>query len=190
MKDVTEHPKTDGWIGASLLRKEDARHLNGAGMFIADMRMPGLQDVAFVRSQMAHARLRAGEQARWGRSTCVHAGRSRPAQRSWKPGRSWPRIATAPTRRWPTIACRYAGQPIAACMQPTRAAGRGPGGSRLHVEMEELPAVVDCVAAMRPGSPRVFEMLAGQRLHHQRPSTKAIRPRLARRRSGCAASSG
>src|SRR6266852_2412791 len=46
------------WIGARLLRKEDARYLLGAGMFIADIRMPGLQDVAFVRSQMAHARLR------------------------------------------------------------------------------------------------------------------------------------
>ena len=45
----------NGWIGARLLRKEDARHLAGAGRFVADIRMPGLQDVAFVRSQMAHA---------------------------------------------------------------------------------------------------------------------------------------
>src|SRR5437016_2471204 len=46
------------WIGARLLRKEDARYLIGAGMFIADSRMPGMQDVAFVRRQMAHARVR------------------------------------------------------------------------------------------------------------------------------------
>ena len=50
------HSPSEGWIGASLLRKEDARHLLGHGMFIADVRMPGMQDIAFVRSQMAHAR--------------------------------------------------------------------------------------------------------------------------------------
>ena len=44
----------DGWIGASLLRKEDARHLYGRGMFIADVQVPGVQDIAFVRSP--HAR--------------------------------------------------------------------------------------------------------------------------------------
>ena len=55
---MASHAPSDGWIGARLLRKEDARHLNGAGMFIADIRLPGMQDVAFVRSQMAHARVR------------------------------------------------------------------------------------------------------------------------------------
>src|SRR4029079_14729634 len=49
---------SEGWIGASMLRKEDARHLFGHGMFIADIRMPGMQDVAFVRSQMANAHVR------------------------------------------------------------------------------------------------------------------------------------
>ena len=37
---------SDSWIGASVLRKEDARHLLGHGMFIADLRIPGVQDVA------------------------------------------------------------------------------------------------------------------------------------------------
>ena len=49
---------SDSWIGASVLRKEDARHLLGHGMFIADVRMPGVQDVAFVRSDMANAEVR------------------------------------------------------------------------------------------------------------------------------------
>jgi len=55
---MVAHAPSDGWIGASLLRKEDARHLLGHGMFIADVRMPGVQDIAFVRSQMAHANVR------------------------------------------------------------------------------------------------------------------------------------
>lgn len=53
------HPERPAsWIGASLLRKEDARHLHGRGMFIADVNIPGVQEIAFVRSQRAHARVR------------------------------------------------------------------------------------------------------------------------------------
>jgi carbon-monoxide dehydrogenase large subunit len=44
-------------IGASVLRKEDARHLHGRGHFTGDIRMPHMQEVAFVRSPVAHARL-------------------------------------------------------------------------------------------------------------------------------------
>jgi hypothetical protein len=52
---MAAHTPADGWIGAGPLRKEDERFLNGAGMYVADIRMPGVQDIAFVRSQMAHA---------------------------------------------------------------------------------------------------------------------------------------
>lgn len=44
-------------VGARVLRKEDERHLNGRGNFIADMTMPQLREVAFVRSAMAHAHI-------------------------------------------------------------------------------------------------------------------------------------
>jgi carbon-monoxide dehydrogenase large subunit len=42
-------------IGARVLRKEDARHLLGKGNFVADISMPGLCEVAFLRSPVAHA---------------------------------------------------------------------------------------------------------------------------------------
>src|SRR5215469_12964537 len=45
-------------IGASLPRKEDWRHLRGRGEFVSDIRMPGIRDVAFVRSPHANARIR------------------------------------------------------------------------------------------------------------------------------------
>lgn len=44
-------------IGARVPRKEDARHLAGKGNFVGDMVMPGLQEVAFLRSPLAHARI-------------------------------------------------------------------------------------------------------------------------------------
>src|SRR5579872_7257392 len=46
-------------VGARLTRKEDDRFLRGRGQFVADIRLPGLQDVAFVRSPLAHARIKA-----------------------------------------------------------------------------------------------------------------------------------
>src|ERR1700704_6708668 len=54
---MNSHDGPGRWIGASLLRKEDNRHLLGASTFVADLRIPGMQDIAFVRSQSAHARV-------------------------------------------------------------------------------------------------------------------------------------
>ena len=45
-------------VGASVARKEDDRFLRGRGQYVADFRIPGLREVAFVRSSVAHARLR------------------------------------------------------------------------------------------------------------------------------------
>lgn len=49
---------TEG-VGARLPRKEDDRLMRGRGHYVGDLRLPGLQDVAFVRSPLAHARIRA-----------------------------------------------------------------------------------------------------------------------------------
>jgi len=45
-------------VGVRLPRKEDDRLMRGRGQFVADIRLAGLQDVAFVRSPLAHARIR------------------------------------------------------------------------------------------------------------------------------------
>jgi carbon-monoxide dehydrogenase large subunit len=143
------------WIGASLPRKEDERYLLGHGMFIADIRMPGLQDVAFVRSPVAHGRVRGINKpqnaarhvftlADLGPLNILEAGPELTAHRHS------PYPALADER------VRYVGQTIAACVQPTRAQAEDLA-ARVSVDIEELPAVVDAVAAMRPGSPRLFE---------------------------------
>src|ERR1700722_12298528 len=49
----------DQGVGASIKRKEDDRFLRGRGQFVGDIRLAGMKDVAFVRSPLAHARLRA-----------------------------------------------------------------------------------------------------------------------------------
>jgi aerobic carbon-monoxide dehydrogenase large subunit len=152
---VTRQASAKGWIGASLLRKEDARHLYGHGMFIADVDVPGVQDVAFVRSQMAHARVgnvikppqaagRVFTLPDIGPLNILEAG---------------PELSAHRHSPYPPLAdgrVRYVGQTIAACMMPTRAQAEDLA-DEVRVELEELPAVVDVVAAMRTDSPRVFD---------------------------------
>jgi carbon-monoxide dehydrogenase large subunit len=152
---VSETKTATGWIGASLLRKEDARHLYGHGMFIADVQMPGVQDIAFVRSPMAHARLhrlikppenaaRVFTLADIGPINVLEAG---------------PELSAHRHSPYPPLAdgrVRYVGQTIAACVMPTRAQAEDLAEA-VQLELEELPAVVDAVAAMRPDSPRVFD---------------------------------
>ena len=46
-------------IGARLPRKEDDRFLRGRGQYVGDIRLPGMQEVAFLRSPLAHARIKA-----------------------------------------------------------------------------------------------------------------------------------
>src|SRR5215471_9917895 len=61
LRPPRRHPMPDDvrGVGASLLRKEDERHLHGRGEFVADVKLPGTQEVAFVRSPHAHARIRS-----------------------------------------------------------------------------------------------------------------------------------
>ena len=148
-----------GWIGASLLRKEDERYLFGRGMYIADVNVPGVQDVAFVRSPMANARVRQVNKpphatgrvftlADIGPINVLEAG---------------PELSAHRHSPYPPLAderVRYVGQTIAACVMPTRAQAEDLAG-QVQIELEELPPVVDVVAAMRPDSPRVFNEWPG-----------------------------
>ena len=45
-------------VGASIPRKEDDRFLRGRGLYVADIRLPGMLEVAFLRSPVAHGVLR------------------------------------------------------------------------------------------------------------------------------------
>jgi aerobic carbon-monoxide dehydrogenase large subunit len=156
---VTEAKIAGSWIGASLLRKEDARHLYGHGMFIADVHVPGVKDIAFVRSPMAHARVRRVTKppdhaarvftlADIGPINVLEAG---------------PELSAHRHSPYPPLAdgrVRYVGQTIAACVMPTRAQAEDLA-EQVELEFEELPAIVDVVAAMRGDSPRVFDEWPG-----------------------------
>src|SRR3974377_1303219 len=48
-----------GSFGTSPKRKEDADLLKGKGRFVDDIAQPGMLSAAFVRSPLAHARIRS-----------------------------------------------------------------------------------------------------------------------------------
>ena len=51
------------WVGRALPRREDVRFLRGEATYLDDVELPGLLDVAFVRSPYAHAYLGAVDAA-------------------------------------------------------------------------------------------------------------------------------
>ena len=138
-------------IGASLPRKEDHRLLHGRGEFVADIAMPGTMDVAFVRSPLAHARIRGVTRPADSEEqvyTAVDLAQVRPiVARSGLPGFKASEHPVLATER-----VRYAGEPIAACVGETRAAAEDLA-SRVVLDLEELPAVADMLGARDPNAP-------------------------------------
>lgn len=56
-EDAGAHGAAGRGMGASVLRKEDARFLHGRGNYVSDMILPEQSEVAFLRSSVAHGRL-------------------------------------------------------------------------------------------------------------------------------------
>jgi carbon-monoxide dehydrogenase large subunit len=147
--------RSSSGVGASVPRKEDDRLLTGRGQFIADFRMPGTLEVAFVRSTVAHGRIRAihvPDAVADRVFTAKHLAGVKPIRAATAlPGfkhSSEPILASEKVR--------YVGELVAMCVASSRAEAEDIAGTVL-VEYEELPAVSDLIAAREPGAPLVHE---------------------------------
>ncbi|HUZ75341.1 MAG TPA: xanthine dehydrogenase family protein molybdopterin-binding subunit [Stellaceae bacterium] len=133
-------------IGASLPRKEDARHMLGRGQFVADVKLPGTEDVAFVRSPHAHARIKRIAVPP-GAEDAVYAARDLPRMKAM---RAVPQVQGFKPSDYPPLATdkvRFAGEAIAACIAPTRAEAEDIANA-VTVEYEVLPPIVDAASAV------------------------------------------
>src|SRR5204863_2314419 len=158
---LSSMPKSEWGVGASLLRREDARHLRGRGQFVADLTLPHALDVAFVRSPHAHARIR---------SVVVPAS----APRRIFTARDLPRLAELraipqvsgfKVSGYPPLAkekVRYVGEPVAACLARTRAEAEDLAAT-VNIEFERLPAVVDAALAREKSGALVHESWGSNR---------------------------
>ena len=136
---------TSQGVGARLLRKEDDRLMRGRGQFVADLRFAGMQDVAFVRSPVAHGRLKAIDAPESYRKSVFSAAdlaavkpiRAVSGLQGFKP---------SDQHCLATSKVRFVGEPVAMCIATTRAAAEDIA-STVVVNIEELPAIHDMLAA-------------------------------------------
>jgi aerobic carbon-monoxide dehydrogenase large subunit len=132
-------------VGARLPRKEDDRFLRGRGEYVANIRIPGMLDVAFVRSPSAHARI-LGVRKPAGHEAMVFTAADLAGV---KPIRAVCALKGFKASDQPVLATgkvRYVGELIAMCVAPTRAQAEDIA-DLVELDLEALPAVVDMLAA-------------------------------------------
>jgi carbon-monoxide dehydrogenase large subunit len=165
-------------FGAPITRNEDARLLSGQALFVDDVELPGMLHAAFLRSNVAHARIR---------SIDVAAARARPGVVAvytaadlgayWAPGPLLvppPPIAgiTFNQRTQVPLAkdkVRHVGEPLAVVLADSRYLAEDVLAD-IGVELDPLPAVVDLEKALNDTSARVHEDVRGNIAAHARQS--------------------
>ena len=160
---------TTRYFGAPITRNEDARLLSGQALFVDDVELPGMLHAAFLRSNVAHARIRsidvAAARARAG-VVAVYTAADLGAY--WAPGPLLvppPPIAgiTFNQRTQVPLAkdkVRHVGEPLAVVLADSRYIAED-ALADIGVELDPLPAVVDLEKALDDTSARVHDDVRG-----------------------------
>ncbi|MBM3572711.1 MAG: xanthine dehydrogenase family protein, partial [Alphaproteobacteria bacterium] len=142
-------------VGARLRRREDDRYLRGRGQFVADIAMPGMLDVAFVRSPVAHGRI-GGVRKPQGFEDKVFRAIDLTGV---KPIRALSALKGFRASDQPVLAqgkVREVGELVAMAVGATRAAAEDLA-EQVQVDIDDLPAVHDMLQARATGGPRVHD---------------------------------
>ena len=142
-------------VGARVPRREDDRYMRGRGQYIGDIKLAGMKDVAFLRSPVAHGRIRA--------INVPDEYRSRVTTAADMEGVQAIRAVTAlpgfKVSEQPALAegkVRYVGELMAMCLAADRAEAEDIAQS-LSVDIDELPAVHDMIQARDADAPLLHE---------------------------------
>src|SRR5262249_8083686 len=161
---MSDH-KATSFVGRSLLRREDHRLLTGRGQFIADLDLPHMLHAVFVRSPLAHARIRAVDLSRAARAPGVAGALSGADLLQLLP--SVPDTQLSLPSKWTALVQHKFINPQQPLLAPDKgrhageaAAVSGAGGCAPHEDAAQLvpldlhppPAVVDPEQALRPGA--------------------------------------
>lgn len=147
---------TTRFFGAPVKRNEDRKLLTGQALFIDDVELPGMQHAAFLRSQVAHARIKGIDVSRALQRpgvTAVYTANDLGAY--WRAG---PLLVPPPPipesifneRTQVPLAkdkVRHVGEPLAVVVADSRYIAED-ALDDLVVDLEILPAVVDCEGAL------------------------------------------
>jgi carbon-monoxide dehydrogenase large subunit len=127
-------------------RREDPRLVTGAGRFTDDVHPAGCLHAVFVRSTLAHARIKGIETA---------AARAMPGVVAIFGARDLEFETFTPRPRLASDTVRFVGDAIAVVVGETREAAVD-GAAAVAVDYEPLPAIIDSTAALAPGAPLVY----------------------------------
>ena len=142
-------------VGARVLRKEDDRYMRGRGQYVADIRLPGLKDVAFVRSPLAHANILAINVPDAHKKQVYTAA----DLTSIKGIESVTALPGFKVSEQPILAqgkVRHVGELVAMCVAETRARAEDIAAT-VRLDLDELHAVSDMMTARDPDAPRLHE---------------------------------
>jgi aerobic carbon-monoxide dehydrogenase large subunit len=142
-------------VGASLRRKEDARFLHGLGRFVGDITRPGMLEVAFLRSPVAHARL-LGVTKPAGAEKRVFTLADLGSVRTIRANSALPGFRVSEQPALAAGKLRHVGEAIAACVAGTRAEAEDLVAA-CELDYETLPAVHDMLAAPLPTQPLIHD---------------------------------
>jgi carbon-monoxide dehydrogenase large subunit len=143
-------------VGQSIPRLEDARLLTGNGRYVADVSRPGQLYARFIRSQVAHGRLRGVDlEAVRQRPDVVaaYAAADVPGLDQWRlpmrmvapPGTTVDTSAAQPVLAIDTV--RYVGEPVAVVIATDPYAAED-AAEEVWPDIEELPVIVDVDAGL------------------------------------------
>ncbi|MFD2183017.1 xanthine dehydrogenase family protein molybdopterin-binding subunit [Rhodoplanes azumiensis] len=146
---------TDAGIGARLPRKEDDRYMRGRGRYVGDIRLAGQQEVAFLRSPLAHARILAVRVPDHLRSQVLLAA-DLDGVREIRADTTLPGFKSSTQPVLARDRVRHVGEPIALAVAPSRAEAEDIV-AEIEIDFEELPAVVDMLKGRAADAPLLHE---------------------------------
>jgi carbon-monoxide dehydrogenase large subunit len=152
---ATSSPTLPKLVGARIKRREDPRLIQGRATYVDDVKIAGLQHVAFKRSDIAHGRITSIDTSAAEKMDGVEAVfTGKQIAELLKPmpiGTPFP----SPDHRAVAIdAVRYAGEAVAVVVAADRYIARD-AADAIVVTYDPLPAVVDTEQAMQ-GQPTVI----------------------------------
>jgi aerobic carbon-monoxide dehydrogenase large subunit len=178
---------TTRFFGAPVKRNEDKKLLTGQALFIDDVELPGMLYAAFLRSQVAHARVRRIDVS----AALKHPGvvavyTAEDFGAYWQAGPVLvppPPIAGSifnPRTQVPLVKdkVRHVGEPLAIVVAESRYVAED-ALDHIVVELETLPAVVDLEAALAKGGATVHDDLASNVASHVHQSKGDYRSAVA-----------
>jgi len=140
-------------IGDRVQRKEDARHLSGKGQFVGDLKVAGCWEAAFVRSPLAHARVR-GITKPQGAESRVFTAADMPDLKPIQAHSSLPSYRASDYPALATDKVRFVGECIAICIAPTRAEAEDLA-EEVRVDLEPLQPIPDIDTALAEEAERL-----------------------------------